>query len=130
MSNSTGIVSLYNAYDIDKSDGCKIIGRYQFVNIESMDKNDQESFTKYLEGKNRPVRKEPEFHNIAYTWDYFKWLREKEYNDKQVRSINKKGIGYCGACGMFVKFTHKELQWFCEKCGYKNSKINDVNYKR
>lgn len=102
--------------------------RFQFVNIDSLDEEKQESFTQFLENKSRPIVEG--FKNIAYTWDYYKWLRKYNEFKKGKRSINERGLGYCGACGELVTLDNVDEKWVCRKCGYKNRIIFDHHYKR
>lgn len=97
--------------------------RFQFLNVESLSKEDQKSLTEYCEGKTRPEVEG--FDNIVFTWDYFKWLREKDNinESEDVVSINKRGIGYCNHCGKKTSFTLYDNLWQCDRCGSFNTKI-------
>jgi len=55
-------------------------------------------------------------------------MKQSLYTPK--RSINKLGIGYCGACGKISKFKKVEDKWVCDKCGYGSLRIFDHHYKR
>lgn len=102
---------------------------FHFVDIDQMHWLTEEEVKSLLDfAKEKP--KLTQFKNIVYTWDYFTWAKIEKKLNAITKSINKVGIGYCGACGKMTTLDNEESQWICRMCGYKNNNIYDQRHQR
>lgn len=100
---------------------------FQFVPAELLHPEDMEALLEFAKDENKPTVKG--FTHPIYTWTFFKWTRTLDV-EPVTRSINRKGIGYCGACGVMVKFDKdRDEKWACRSCGYTSARIFDTNHK-